>query len=855
MKVGKMKKHIVLHTHWDREWYFTTSDSLVLMDRTFKNIIDELTRYPELSFCLDGQYSIIEEFLTINPGLEKIVNNLVERGQLLIGPWYTQTDTQLIDAESITRNLYYGMNQTKNRFGRVMEVGYLPDTFGFCHQMPEIYYLAGINKAIFWRGADFSKGLLPYFKWQGSGGSTVNTINFFGGYGMAKGFDSNQEFVDVTLTQICKNYQDLGIDTEIIIPVGNDQFEINPDMPLKIEQINKASEMNLKLSDYEKAIDSIFNTATFPNYLGEFRKTAYTRLHKSIGSVRYDLKQENYHVEQLLLQRVEPLYVIGANFAIKPSVELLYHAWKLLFEGHAHDGICGCVSDQVYLDMKNRIKRAKEIALSLENRILKEIAQCLDIKGNELLLINPSPNPQTHHQLKVYTDESVIEMIDCEAIITKTTKIPGRDDALVETAIGNKIEKLPNQYIHEVTVIKELVGHEITTVKFQKAKKQEIKKNYPKELISNHEMSLNVDNQQINLTMKNQSYPDFFHLIDQANDGDTYDFSPLLNDQEIKYELKNYYYEQNGFKSSLIVNFQADLPFQLSNRINRTNLQSSLVEVTFTLQENDPLLYINLSTNNQVLSHRLRLRINTGSEIYSTLSSSAYGMIERVVTDEAQMVDWEANNVEKPVAIETFDGFVKPLNNQLTVLSTWGKEYQADKTALDFTIFATTSTLGKSNLLNRPGRASGDISKKGHIPILTPLAECQGQVNYEMAITSCENNYFEIMEQLQNYRCQTISYQNQEINKFEGRIDNKLMDYRKKSRIKYQYEPLKIKTNGYITSIGVNLNGTTIVRGVANRNHYFDCNHPYQTVDLLGNKLEEEYREFMIFNYEIKTDE
>ncbi len=37
------------------------------------------------------------------------VKKQVEAGKLIIGPWYTQTDTTIVSAESIVRNLMYGM--------------------------------------------------------------------------------------------------------------------------------------------------------------------------------------------------------------------------------------------------------------------------------------------------------------------------------------------------------------------------------------------------------------------------------------------------------------------------------------------------------------------------------------------------------------------------------------------------------------------------------------------------------------------------------------------------------------------------------------------------------------------------
>ena len=38
----KRKVHVIPHTHWDREWYFTTSRSKVYLMKDFKDVLDTL---------------------------------------------------------------------------------------------------------------------------------------------------------------------------------------------------------------------------------------------------------------------------------------------------------------------------------------------------------------------------------------------------------------------------------------------------------------------------------------------------------------------------------------------------------------------------------------------------------------------------------------------------------------------------------------------------------------------------------------------------------------------------------------------------------------------------------------------
>ncbi|MFS0953045.1 hypothetical protein ACFC3A_15845, partial [Enterococcus thailandicus] len=65
--------HIIQHTHWDREWYFTNADALILSDEVFSDVLDELEQHPEANFCLDAQSSILNEYLELYPENESRV--------------------------------------------------------------------------------------------------------------------------------------------------------------------------------------------------------------------------------------------------------------------------------------------------------------------------------------------------------------------------------------------------------------------------------------------------------------------------------------------------------------------------------------------------------------------------------------------------------------------------------------------------------------------------------------------------------------------------------------------------------------------------------------------------------------
>ncbi|WDU82449.1 hypothetical protein PWK10_12510 [Caloramator sp. Dgby_cultured_2] len=94
---------------------------------------------------LDGQTLILEDYLDeLNKkglNIEEYKNKIkyyVEKGNLVIGPYYMQTDWKIVDEECLVRNILYGL-KTSKEFGKPMMIGWLLDNFGQVSQCPQIH--------------------------------------------------------------------------------------------------------------------------------------------------------------------------------------------------------------------------------------------------------------------------------------------------------------------------------------------------------------------------------------------------------------------------------------------------------------------------------------------------------------------------------------------------------------------------------------------------------------------------------------------------------------------------------------------------------------------------------------------
>jgi alpha-mannosidase len=119
------------------------------------------------------------------------------------------------------------------------------------------------------------------------------------------------------------------------------------------------------------------NSEGFEAYYGEFKTPRYTRIHKTIGSVRYDIKKLNFEIEQFLLKKLEVVIAIAKAQGMTVHTELVDLAWKKILECHAHDSMGGCNSDATNADIMHRLSRRKKSVMAYTTWLSKKLPPML----------------------------------------------------------------------------------------------------------------------------------------------------------------------------------------------------------------------------------------------------------------------------------------------------------------------------------------------------------------------------------------------------------------------------------------------------------------------------------------------
>lgn len=453
--------HIIPHTHWDREWYFTFEQSRVLLVYFMDELLEVLEKDPEFKyFVLDGQAVILEDYLEVRPENKERIKKLVAEGRLIIGPWYTQTDELLVSGESIVRNLYYGIKKCLE-FGDYMKIGYLPDSFGQSAQIPQILGGFGIKKAVFWRGLSERHTKYTEFIWESPDGSRVFAVNMPMGYAIGKYLPHDVKETHERLLLLIDKLKEKATSDNVLIPNGHDQMPVQKDLTYLVRELNKIDKENkYVISNFDNYIEKVLEgkkLGEFEVVQGELTHQKYMRIHRGIYSTRYDLKKANFDVENLLANYLEPILTIGYTLGLPYPQGLVEKAWKEILKNHAHDSICSCCTDEVHKDMECRFKQASEIGKSLFELTLRKISEGLpEVSGREQLLVfNTLPYSRDGILRAIlYTDKDKFRIYDGEEevkyqVLNKKIVDMGKKDRRI-AARGEKL------FLNEVEVLVEV---------------------------------------------------------------------------------------------------------------------------------------------------------------------------------------------------------------------------------------------------------------------------------------------------------------------------------------------------------------------------------------------------------------
>lgn len=748
-----MKKvHIVPHMHWDREWYFSTEESRILLVNNMKEIMDMLENNPDYPyFIMDGQTAILEDYLAVKPQDKERIKKLVEEGKLIIGPWYTQTDEMVVGGESIVRNLLYGIKDC-GEFGDYMKIGYLPDSFGQSAQMPQILNGFDIKHSIFWRGCSERKGTgKTEFNWTSDDGSEVVVQMLPLGYAIGKYLPTD---IDALRKRMEKYFPvlDRGATTEHeILPNGHDQMPVQKNIFNVIEKLKELyPDREFFLSRYENIFEQLEKESNRDTISGEFLDGKYMRVHRSIFSTRMDIKAANARIESKITNILEPLASIAYSLGFEYHHGLIELIWKEIMKNHAHDSIGCCCSDKVHKEIMNRFLLAEEKVDRLIEFYKRKITDAISCEKalDKLTIFNLIPYEREEIiRAQIITKMKSFEMVNDEDIKLDFQVIHKEeiDAGLIDRQIVHYGNYNPFMiYTIEFKDVVPAMGYKTYLIKESEFM---IEKEYEAvNKIDNDFYEIEVkENGTLKILDKkmNKTFDNVLLMENGGDEGDEYDFSPLVDEKLIfnTHVKAEYSINKNKFNNEIKISYRLDVPKNIESRKNN-NIDGYVdFNISINIPNDKARIDIVFDIDNQACDHRIRTYIPTNIASKFSVSDNQFGYIKRDVYDEAMDV-WEKEGWdERPDSIYPMLTFVGLSDEEhgVAVLTNSTREFEIAGEKFDtiaITLFRSVGFLGKEEMVRRPGRPSG-------IKLPTPDSQLIGNITIDFAIATHEKSTLE----------------------------------------------------------------------------------------------------------------
>jgi len=733
--------------HWDREWYFTTEASRILLVNNMEEILTRLEQDTEYKYyVLDGQTAVLEDYFAVKPENRPRVKALVAAGKLIIGPWYTQTDTTLVSGESIVRNLMYGIRDCL-AFGEPMKIGYLPDSFGMSSQLPHIYNGFGITRTMFWRGCSERHGTdKTEFLWQSQDGSEVTAQVLPLGYAIGKYLPEDEAGLRKRLDTYFEVLEKASVTKEILLPNGHDQMPLQQNIFAVMDKLREIyPQRQFVMSRFEEVFDHIdAHRDELATLKGEFIDGKYMRVHRTIGSTRMDIKIAHARIENKIVNVLEPLATLAWTLGFEYHHGLLEKMWKEILKNHAHDSIGCCCSDKVHREVMSRFELAEDMADNLTcfymRKIVDNMPQC---EEDKLVMFNLTPWPR-------------------EEVINTTIRLRASQFRLLDDR-GNEIPYclrsareidpglIDRQIVHygnydpfmefdiQLNQILPSMGYRTLYIEPHVAGKLLAPETTSEALLENAfwEITLNYDGT-LRLLDKASGliYDRALEIEESSDDGDEYDYSPSreewrLTSAQGEHEVKVIH---EAWQSRAVIRHRMAVPADLAERSARQQTGTLEAELTVTLSHNSRRIDIEARLGNHADDHRVRVLIPTPFTTDTVLADTQFGSLTRPVQDEA-MANWQEEGwKEAPLPVWNLLNYavLQERRNGMALFTEGLREFEVTgerQKTFALTLLRGVGVLGKEDLLLRPGRPSG-------IKMPVPDSQMRGQLTCRFSLFS-----------------------------------------------------------------------------------------------------------------------
>lgn len=364
--------------HIDTAWLWPWAETRRKIARSWSTQLELLEKYPEYVFAASQavQFQWLKED---HPDLFKRVQKAVKDGRFVpIGGAWVESDTNLPSGEALVRQQLLGQRFFEREFGIRSKVFWLPDTFGYAPQLPQVCRLAGqpyfLTQKLSWNNIDVFP--LSTFSWVGLDGSQVvchmpptNTYTAQAHFGDVKRAIEQHKNLDTSQSALLLyGYGDGGggPTAEMIEKLRRCRAIANE---VSLLPTVTSSERHTPEKFFDKVVADTNNGKDLVSWRGEL----YLEYHRGTYTTQAAIKRGNRRSEILL----RDLELFATSASLKTNYVYPYkeveRLWRLVCLNQFHDVLPGSGIEMIYEDAR----RVYEEVWNDGSKLVKEALQAL----------------------------------------------------------------------------------------------------------------------------------------------------------------------------------------------------------------------------------------------------------------------------------------------------------------------------------------------------------------------------------------------------------------------------------------------------------------------------------------------
>ncbi len=340
---------VIPHFHYDVAYLRRYEEYLPICLANIDEALRILAARPEYRFLVE-QTILLEEYWRTRPERREELKGLAAAGRLSISPgMYVMPDMNLIDAESLLRQIELGRRWLREHLEWEPEVCWIADCWGHPAQLPQLLSQAGYKYYVFWRGMR-REVLRGDFRWRAPDGTEILTHWLARGYGNLI-FPTDREVGNARDLDLagCGPEKVRGLARElgafspgqpVLLGNGGDFLfpqATAPDCLAELQRLPEFADLRFATPDDGlKAID----WTQVPLVEGEFNS-----LFHGTYTTNIDIKRDNRRLVRELLS-LETLAAVRRREPVADSL------WRPILKQQFHDIICGTIADGALRDSR-----------------------------------------------------------------------------------------------------------------------------------------------------------------------------------------------------------------------------------------------------------------------------------------------------------------------------------------------------------------------------------------------------------------------------------------------------------------------------------------------------------------------